>query len=76
MTDLINDLLYGAVLQPVIDLVGNPDMTANLIIGIAFHPSPSRKFDPACGKQVEILEQFIKTHQVSQKSVSMIHFLL
>ena len=72
MTDLINDILFGAVLQPVLDLVGNPDATANTLIGLAFDPSPSKKFLPGSGQKVELLEQFVKTHQTSQKSVSII----
>jgi len=68
MTDLINDILFGAVLQPVLDLVGNPDATANTLIGLAFDPSPSKKFLPGSGQKVELLEQFVKTHQTSQKS--------
>ena len=70
MTDLINDILFGAVLQPVLDLIGNPDATANLLIGLAFDPSPSRKFGPGSGQKVELLKQFVRTHQTSQKSVS------
>jgi len=68
MTDLINDILFGAVLQPVLDLIGNPDATANLLIGLAFDPSPSRKFGPGSGQKVELLKQFVRTHQTSQKS--------
>ena len=55
MTDLINDILFGAVLQPVLDLVGNPDATANTLIGLAFDPSPSKKFLPGSGQKVELL---------------------
>ena len=69
MSDLVNDLLFGAVLQPVLDLVGDPDATANVLISLAFDPSPSRKFDPGSGQYVELLDQFVKTHQTSQKSV-------
>lgn len=67
--DLVNDLLFGAVLQPVLDLVGNPDATANLLIGLAFDPAPSRRFPDGCGQHVELLDQFVKTHQISRKSV-------
>ena len=70
MIDLINDILFGAVLQPVLDLVGNPDMTANVLIALAFHPSPSRKFPPGCGQEVEILEKFVNDHRLTQTSVS------
>ena len=68
MIDLINDILFGAVLQPVLDLVGNPDMTANVLIGLAFHPSPSKKFPPGSGQQVEILAKFVNGHQSPQTS--------
>ena len=73
MIDLINDILFGAVLQPVLDLVGNPDMTANVLIALAFHPSPSRKFPPGCGQEVEILESFVNDHRLTQTSVSLVH---
>ena len=73
MIDLINDILFGAVLQPVLDLVGNPDMTANVLIALAFHPSPSRKFPPGCGQEVEILESFVNDHRLTQTSVSLVY---
>ena len=71
MIDLINDILFGAVLQPVLDLVGNPDMTANVLLSLAFHPSPSKKFPPGSGQLVEILEKFVNEHKRSQTSVCM-----
>ena len=67
MIDLINDILFGAVLQPVLDLVGNPDMTANVLIALAFDPSPSKKFPPGSGQEVEILAKFV-SHQKAQTS--------
>ena len=76
MIDLINDILFGAVLQPVLDLVGNPDMTANVLIALAFHPSPSRKFPPGCGQEVEILEKFVNDHRLTQTSVSISLFFV
>ena len=66
--DLINDILFGAVLQPVLDLVGNPDITANGLIALAFHPPPSRKFPPGCGREVELLKSFVNDHRSNQTS--------
>ena len=43
MSGLINDLVYGAVLQPLLDIVGNPDITANPILILAFNAEPSRQ---------------------------------
>ena len=71
MIDLVNDILFGAVLQPVLDLVGNPAATANVLIGLAFHPSPTRTFEPGSGKKVELLKKFGKAHQSSLNSVSL-----
>lgn len=70
MSDLVNDLLFGAVLQPLLDLIGNPDSMANVLISLAFDPSPSRKFDPGSGVHVEYLEKFVKSQGNTQSSVS------
>ena len=68
MSDLINDLMFGAVLQPVLDLVGNSDMTANVLLSLAFNAEPSRQFPAASGLKVELLNKFVKTHQSSQNT--------
>ncbi len=68
MMDLINDILFGAVLQPVFDLVANPDSTANPLIELAFHPGPTKLFPPASGRNVEILNSFLNSHASPVKS--------
>ena len=60
MCDLIKDLVFGAVLQPVMDLVGNPD-TANVLIDLAFNGEPSKQFPPA--------SNMIKTEYKTQQLV-------
>merc|ERR1719376_985804 len=45
MFSLVTDILSGAVLQPLMDLLPNPDTTVNLLVDLAFSPEPSKTFD-------------------------------
>lgn len=65
---LIIDVLSGAVLQPLIDLLPNPDASINLMIELGFSPDPSRKFGPSSGKRVEFLREFVRSQETSQPS--------
>lgn len=68
MFHLLTDVVCGAVLQPVLDLVPDPDLTVNLLIDLAFTKEPSKKFGPGSGNKVEFLDSFVKTHQSQTKS--------
>ena len=57
MCALVTDILSGAVLQPLMDILPNPDMCINLLIDLGFSPEPSKKFGPPSGERVEYLEQ-------------------
>jgi hypothetical protein len=67
---LVTDILQGAVLQPVLDLLPDPDHCINYLIAEAFHPGPSRKFPEPSGKYVPMLENFVSNHLDSRQSVS------
>ena len=54
---LVTDILSGAVLQPLMDILPNPDMCINLLIDLGFSPEPSKKFGPPSGEKVEYLDQ-------------------
>lgn len=66
---LLVDILSGAVLQPVFDLLADPD-TINLILEVAFDPEPSKKFPPASGETVEFLAAFVNSMSPMQRPPS------
>ena len=66
---LVTDILQGAVLQPIFDLVPDPDRCVNLLIEISFDPEPSRRFPAASGTRVQMLEHFVSAHQESRQWV-------
>ncbi len=53
----LNDLLAGAVLQPVLDILADPDII-NYILQIAFNEIPAKVFKDPSGDMVELLESF------------------
>lgn len=65
---LVTDVLSGAVLQPLMDLLPNPDVTVNLLIDLGFSPDPSKKFGPASGQRVEYLERFVMANHTASQS--------
>ena len=72
MFSLVTDILSGAVLQPLMDLLPNPDTTINLLIDLGFSPEQSKKFDPPSGTKVEYLESFVtENHSPSQSALQM-----
>ena len=66
---LMTDVLQGAVLQPILDLLPDPNLCVNFLIALSFDPEPSRKFPPPSGKAVTLLEHFVSAHQESRQSV-------
>jgi hypothetical protein len=54
---LLRDVVAGAVLQPVMDLLADPDVI-NLILEVAFDDEPSSIFPPASGDKTELLKRF------------------
>ncbi len=62
-------MVSGAVLQPVLDLLADPDVI-NLILEVAFDPEPSKKFPPASGAKVEFLEAFATLSPSVQRPIS------
>ena len=69
--NLMNDLLSGAVLQPLLDILANPDII-NLLIEVGFSPEPSRKFEKSCGNEVVFLDNFVTSHHTPSQSVRVI----
>jgi hypothetical protein len=65
----VTDVLQGAVLQPILDLLPDPDRCVNFLIALSFDPDPSRRFPPASGNRVPLLEHFVVAHQESRQSV-------
>ena len=70
MFNLFADLLSGAVFQPLLDLLANPDTTINLLIDLGFSPEPSKTFMAASGERVEYLQHFVSVHHTPSQSVS------
>ena len=66
--NLVVDILSGAVLQPLIDLLADPD-TINLFIDEGFSPEPSKTFEKKSGNDVEFLQNFITSHHSPSQSV-------
>ena len=73
MFNLMADLLSGAVLQPLLDLLPNPD-TINLFLDLGFSPEPSKKFEAGCGTRVEYLHNFVIAHHTPSQSVSWVKY--
>ena len=67
--NLVVDILSGALLQPLLDLLADPD-TINLFIDEGFSPEPSKTFDKRSGKDVEFLNNFVASHHSPSQSVS------
>ena len=74
MKSLITDVLSGAVFQPLLDLLADPDII-NLILEVAFCPEPSRKFPPPSGKRVEFLKAFVSTSKQTISPVGYFYYL-
>ena len=55
---LLTDIVSGAILQPVVDLIADPDII-NFILEVAFNDEPTRIFDPPSGSKVEFLSNFV-----------------
>ena len=66
------DLLSGAVLQPLLDILPNPDMTINLLIELGFSPEPSKKYEKRSGNDVVFLNNFVNIHHTPSQSVRVI----
>eukprot|EP00096_Caligus_rogercresseyi_P014667 TRINITY_DN7180_c0_g1_i1.p1 TRINITY_DN7180_c0_g1~~TRINITY_DN7180_c0_g1_i1.p1 ORF type:complete len:909 (+),score=283.90 TRINITY_DN7180_c0_g1_i1:93-2819(+) len=64
---LIEDLLSGAVLQPIADITPNPDIINHLLI-LAFDPSHSKKLPELSGTKVGLLEGLIQTPSITSSS--------
>ncbi len=73
MQTLLRDIVYGAVLQPVLDILADPDII-NYILEIAFDSDPAKKFPEATGEKVELLEMFVTSNQRRSTSVSIATF--
>lgn len=63
------DIVSGAVLQPVFDLLADPDIV-NLILEISFHKDPGRVFPPSSGTTVKLLHKFATGYNERITSVS------
>ena len=66
--NLVADILSGAVLQPLLDLLADPD-TINLFIDEGFSPEPSKTFEKRSGADVEFLNNFVTCHHTPSQSV-------
>ena len=62
-------MVAGAVLQPVLDLLADPDII-NYILEISFNDIPAKKFGDSSGINVELLQDFIAANKQVSKSVS------
>ena len=67
--NLVVDILSGAVLQPLLDILADPD-TINLFIDEGFSPEPSKTFEKRSGNDVEFLHNFVTCHHTPSQSVS------
>ena len=66
--NLAADIVSGAVLQPLLDVLANPDII-NLLVEIGFSPEPSKSFGKRCGRDVVFLENFVNSHHTPSQSV-------
>lgn len=67
--NLAADIVSGAVLQPLLDVLANPDII-NLLVEIGFSPEPSKSFVKKCGRDVVFLENFVNSHHTPSQSVN------
>ena len=67
--NLAADIVSGAVLQPLLDVLANPDII-NLLVEIGFSPEPSKSFAKKCGRDVIFLENFVNSHHTPSQSVN------
>ena len=66
---LISDIVSGAVLQPVMDLLADPDVI-NLILELSFDKDPAKVFPRPSGRMVVFLERFTTSFEKKPPSVS------
>lgn len=69
MKVLLADILSGSVLQPLMDILADPDII-NYILETAFSLKSGRGFDPPSGVQVEFLKRFVTSSEPQNLSVS------
>ena len=62
------DILSGAILQPVLDLIADPDII-NYILEVSFSPEKRKEIPKASGKSVQILENFVDGSEYTSYSV-------
>ena len=72
---LVTDVLSGAILQPLMDVLPNPDIV-NLLIELGFSPEPTKKFGPASGQRVEYLERFVMANHTASQSALQVYYYL
>jgi len=65
----LNDLVAGAVLQPVMDILPDPDII-NYILQVSFDDLPTKVFPTPTGDMVELLEGFTNVSQPSTNAKS------
>jgi hypothetical protein len=65
----LNDLLAGAVLQPVLDILASPDII-NYILQVSFNDIPTKVFQDPSGESSELLEAFANVSRQSAASKS------
>ena len=70
---LVTDVLSGAVLQPLMDVLPNPDIV-NLLIELGFSPDPTKKFGPPSGQRVEYLERFVMANHTASQSALQVYY--
>ncbi|XP_059094293.1 sorting nexin-14-like isoform X2 [Tigriopus californicus] len=59
---LLADILSGSILQPLMDILADPDII-NYILETSFSLKSGRVFDPPSGVQVEFLKRFVTTSE-------------
>ena len=67
--NLVTDIVSGAVLQPLLDILADPDII-NLLVELGFSPEPSKTFDKRSGNDVLFLNSFVTSHHTPSQSVS------
>ena len=64
---MLEDVVSGAVFQPLMDLLADPDII-NFIVQTAFAKDPSKKFAPLSDENVEFLRNFVDAHKFQSRS--------
>ena len=62
------DIVSGAVLQPLLDILADPDII-NLLVELGFSPEPSKTFEKRSGEDVLFLNNFVTSHHTPSQSV-------